>query len=115
MTHADINGLARYSGKKNNVDLTVKEFLLLLESQFPGAGLMIVERYGGGQITVPKSLTMPVLRAMTLDDGVMSIRELAGCARVGIGTAHKARKSRVYTRLCSLPHPPSGYADDDGD
>jgi len=94
MTHADINGLARYSGKKNNVDLTVKEFLLLLESKFPGAGVMIVEHFRGVQVTIPRTLDMPVVRAMLADDGAMSVRELAEVAGVGYGTAHKARKSR---------------------
>ena len=95
MTHSDINGLARYSGRKNNVDLTVKEFLLLLESKYPGAGLMIVEQFRGVQVTIPRTLDMPVVRALLVDDGEMSVRELAEAAGVSCGTAHRARKSRA--------------------
>ena len=95
MTHADINGLARYSGKKNNIDLTIKEFLILIEAKYPGAGADIVDQFSGVQVTIPRTLDMPVVRAMLVDDGAMSVRELAEAAGVSCGTAHRARKSRA--------------------
>lgn len=91
----DITGVERYSGRKNNLDLTVKEFLLLLESRYPGAGMMIVEQFRGVQVTIPRTLEMPVAKAMAVDDGVMSVRALAEAAGVGVATAYRARKSRV--------------------
>ena len=97
MSHADIQGLDAYSGRKNNLDLTAQEFLMLVEARFPGAGEFIVRERGGEKFTVPRSLEMPRERAARLDDGEMSLRELAVVAEVSVYTAWAARqeKSRV--------------------
>lgn len=94
MTHADINGLGAYSGRKNNIDLTAQEFLMLVEARFPGAGEFIVRERGGERFTVPRSLEMPRERAARLDDGEMSLRELAAAAGCCYETARRARKEK---------------------
>ena len=97
MTHSDIQGLGAYSGRKNNVDLTAQEFLMLVESLFPGAGEFFVQQRGGDRFTVPKTLEPALDRAKRLDDGVMPVRVLAVVAGVSERTARTARqeKSRV--------------------
>lgn len=94
MSLAEINGVERYSGRKNNLDLKTPEFLLLLDALFPGAGQFIVEHRKGERIQIPRTLETETkrARAQRLDDGLMPLRELAELAGCCTKTASRARK-----------------------
>ena len=94
-SHDDINGVSRCCPKKTNIDLTDKQLFVELERNFPGAGQWMIAQRGGEPVHVPSALYRPWEMAAMVDDGEMSIRELARMAGVSRPAASRARKSRV--------------------
>ena len=87
----DITGLAEYSTRKPT-DITDRELWLWLESRHPGLRMDLLQhRAPGERVHVPHDIETARERALRLDDGEMSVRELAEVAGVGMETARRAR------------------------
>ena len=95
MTHADILGIDRCSSRRPVQDIADAQVWAILEAEHPGVHKRAQEILGiGSRLLVTKYLERPRDRARRLDDGVMSVRELAESAGVGYGTARRARNEK---------------------
>jgi len=95
MTQPNILGLDKCTCRRPAQDIADRQLWLMLESEFPGLLHRVHEhRNGGEKILVPKSVEGARERATRLDDGDMSVAELARHAGVAYGTAWAARRQK---------------------
>ena len=93
MTHADINGLDRCMCRRPAQDIADRQVWMMLNAEFPGLLQRVHELRGAGErLLIPQSVEGARERAMRLDDGDMSVAELARTAGVAYGTAWAARR-----------------------
>ena len=96
MTIDDITGVGRCLGRGQHIDITDMRLFRLVNDEFPGSWeLFRKHRNPGETLLVPKWIEFPRERAMRLDDGVMTIWELAVAADVSHVTAWRARIERA--------------------
>lgn len=95
MTHDDIMGVDRCACRRPVQDIADARVWAMLEAEHPGVHKRAQELLGiGTRFLVTKYLERPRDRARRLDDGEMSVRELAEAAGVGYETARRARNER---------------------
>lgn len=95
MTHAEINGLDRCMCRRPAQDIADRKVWMILEATYPGLLQKVHEMRGPGErLKVPHGVESARDRAKRLDDGDMSVAELARAADVAYGTAWAARRER---------------------
>ena len=91
----DIIGMDRCSRRRPVQDETDMQVWRWLESRHPGLLADVHQRRAPGErLFVPMATERPRDRAKKLDDGAMSVQELADVAGVGYGTARRARNEK---------------------
>ena len=94
-THADIAGVGRCQGREHAQDLVDAQVWAILEAKHPGLMDDVLELKGMGErLHIPKSLETKREQAKRLDDGVMSVRDLADLAGCCCKTVRRARKEK---------------------
>lgn len=92
MTEMDIIGALNAAAARKKTALTDSEVWRALEARFPGLRSALLElRAPSETLYISYELVTPRERAIAIDDGVMSIRELAKKAGVSFETARQAR------------------------
>ncbi|MEF2146667.1 MAG: hypothetical protein V3573_14570 [Desulfovibrionaceae bacterium] len=93
-TH-DIIGADNCQGRKKAQDIVDAQVWGILESRHPGLLADVHTLKGPGEkLHIPHTLESKRDRAKRLDDGVMSVRELAALAGCCYETARQARKKK---------------------
>lgn len=91
-TDADIIGLLNAAVVHKKTALSNREVWRELEARFPGLRDALLALRGPSEtLYISYELVTPRERAIAVDDGVMSIRELAKKAGVSFETARQAR------------------------
>ena len=94
-TIPDIIGADRCQGRKHLQDIADAQVWTILEARHPGLLLDVQKLKGPGEkLHIPHALRTKRERAKLLDDGVMTLRELAALVGCCTKTASRARKEK---------------------